>query len=1069
MKSPAHGIFHLMVMIPEKVIQQILDKASLVELVGSERLKGKGAIYKGCCPFHNERTPSFKVDESKGLFYCFGCGKGGNAINYVMEDKRLTYQGAVKWLAGQLNIEYKDKPESDSEKEARLKRESLMGLMARVSAFYVELFNASREPQAYAFRRWGEQFCREYGMGYAPESGHALVDWAKMQGENMAQLKELGLIRERDDGSLYDFYRARVMIPITDRFGNILSFTARDLTGKKDVAKYLNGSETPIFVKGRTLFGIQGAWRQASKEEKVYAVEGAPDCLRMQIIGVNNTVAPMGTSWTEAQFAILKRVAHKICFLPDSDPPKQGETFGAGVNAVIRNGKEAVKLGFAVTVRQIPLGEHGTKQDPDEYCKDMAQFRGLEEREFILWLAGLRFEHADSVADRSAAVTEIAGLLAYIEDETMVSFLLEEICVISQSKERYWKEAINRQRKGLEEKKREKSQKTEIDLLARYGFYVRDNCYYSTTKDGDPLQWTNFTMTPLFHIRDNVMAKRTFKLKGENGQEVMLELKQDELVALAKFRQRVEAQGNFLFMAGDRELMKLKLFLYEETETAFEIKQLGWQSQGFYAWGNGIWDGSTFHHVDEMGIVRLEEKGNFYLPAFSQQYINDKQLYKFERGFAHYGNSKVPLRDFTEQLFKVFGENGKVGFCFLLATLFRDVVTAETRFFPILNLFGPKGSGKSELGHTLMSFFIIGNVPPNINNASVPAMNDTIAQVVNALVHIDEYKNDIEPYKREFLKGIWDGTGRTRMNMDLDKRKETTAVNSGLILSGQEMPTADIALFSRLIFLTFGKSDFTMDEKKEYQRLYEMRSIGVSHLTLQLLGHRKKMEVDFRENYLQTHKEVVDILAGENIEDRIMNNWIVPLAVFRTLEDSINVGLSYAEVRRIAVDGIRRQNTECNSYNEVAGFWSTVQYLLANREIQYDGDFTIAYQLSLKTDIVDIHWREACPVLFLQKSRIFMMYKRLGKQVGDTTLSEGALKYYLMNSKAYLGEKVKRFSLFAKDGSPIYEQQEAAVGCRPRQKTTTQRAFCFDYRYLKEHYNIELMENPVFDQTEEED
>lgn len=1037
-----------------------------MELVGVDRLKGRGAIYKGCCPFHNEKTPSFKVDESKGLFYCFGCGKGGNAINYVMEDKHLTYPGAVKWLAGHLNIEYEDKPETDEAREQRQKKESLLALMARVAAFYVDLFQAFKEPQVYAFRRWGEQFCREYGMGYAPDSGHALVDWAKMQGENMTQLKELDLIREREDGSLYDFYRARVMIPITDRFGNILSFTARDLTGKKDVPKYLNGAETPIFVKGKTLFGIQGAWRQASKEEKVYAVEGAPDCLRLQIIGVNNTVAPMGTSWTETQFAILKRVAHKICFLPDNDPPKQGEQFGPGINAVIRNGKEAVRHGFGVTVRQVPAGENGKKQDPDEYCTDMARFKGLEEQEFILWLAGLRFEKADSAMDKSAAVTEIAGLLAAIEDETMVSFLLEEICVISQAKERYWKEAINRQRKGLEEKKREKGKKSEIDLLAKYGFYIRNNCYFSTTKDGDPLQWTNFTMTPLFHIRDNVMAKRTFKLKGENGHEVMLELKQDELVAIAKFRQKLEAQGNFLFMAGDREMMKLKLYLYEETETASEIKQLGWNPKGFFAWGNGIWDGTAFHHVDGQGIVRLEEKGNFYLPAFSEQYINDKVLYKFERDFSHYGQSKVQLKAFTDQMFRVFGDNAKVGFCFLLATLFRDIVTAETRFFPILDLFGPKGSGKSELGHTLMSFFIIGDVPPNINNSSVPAMNDMLAQVANALVHIDEYKNDIEPYKREFLKGIWDGTGRTRMNMDLDKRKETTAVNAGLILSGQEMPTADIALFSRLIFLTFSKSEFSIEEKHEYQELYEMRSIGVSHLTLQLLAHRKKMEVDFRKSFLQTKMEVSEMLASENVEDRILFNWLVPLAAFRTLEPMLDVSLAYQEMLGIVIEGIRRQNGECKTNNEVANFWRVVQYLFANREIHSEGDFEVSYLDGIKTDIVEEQWAEKKPVLFMQKTRIFTMYKHVGKQVGDAVLSEGSLKYYLKNSKAYLGEKVKRFKVFGRQGEPIFYEKEKGE-TKLIQKRTTQRALCFYYDYLKTNYQISLI-NSAFDTEEEE-
>lgn len=294
-------------------------------------------------------------------------------------------------------------------------------------------------------------------------------------------------------------------------------------------------------------------------------------------------------------------------------------------------------------------------------------------------------------------------------------------------------------------------------------------------------------------------------------------MKQEDLVSIAKFKQRIEGLGNFLWKASERELTKLKAFLYEKTETAIMITQLGWQRQGFYAFGNGIFHDGRFLKVDDFGIVRIKDKGNFYLPANSKIYRDDIKLFQFERRFIHIGYSSVPLREFTDQLFKVFGNNGRVGFLFLLATLFRDVVTRSTRSFPILNLFGPKGSGKSELGHTLMSFFIIENVPPNIQNSTLPALNDTVAAVANALVHIDEYKNNLDINKHEFLKGLWDGTGRTRMNMDLDKKKETTSVDAGIILSGQEMPTADIALFSRLIFLSFSTSTFSNEEKKNYQ------------------------------------------------------------------------------------------------------------------------------------------------------------------------------------------------------------------------------------------------------------
>ena len=196
-------------------------------------------------------------------------------------------------------------------------------------------------------------------------------------------------------------------------------------------------------------------------------------------------------------------------------------------------------------------------------------------------------------------------------------------------------------------------------------------------------------------------------------------MKQEDLVSLSKFKQKVEGLGNYIWLATEKEMTRLKMYLYEQTETAVEITQLGWQRKGFYAFGNGVFD-TEWHPVDDYGIVRLGDKGNYYLPASSLIYRDDDKLFQFERRFVHLNYSGISMRDYFSKLVGVFGDNAKVGICFLLATLFRDVITGYTKSFPILNLFGPKGSGKSELGHSLMSLFIIDNTPPNIQNATIP-------------------------------------------------------------------------------------------------------------------------------------------------------------------------------------------------------------------------------------------------------------------------------------------------------------------------------------------------------------
>ena len=404
----------------------------------------------------------------------------------------------------------------------------------------------------------------------------------------------------------------------------------------------------------------------------------------------------------------------------------------------------------------------------------------------------------------------------------------------------------------------------------------------------------------------------------------------------------------------------------------------------------------------------------------------------------------------------MFGNNGRIGFAFYLATLFRDVVTnaSAEHWFPILNLFGPKGSGKSELGHTLLSLFTIAYKAPNIQNSTISALNDTVAASANALAHIDEYKNDLDPKVIEFLKGLWDGTGRSRMNMDLDKKKEVTAVDAGIILSGQEMPTADIALFSRLIFLQFPRSTFTQEEKKNYMQLMEMRSNGLTHLTIELLKYRKRFEQRFSTALGEVRKEVGIALQGKQCEDRIVNNWCVPLAALKVLQEAVPT-LQYEDLFNITIEGILKQNAECKTNGELGSFWNVVQYLASEGIINDTGDFVIRYLTKLKTDLVDTSWLDKRAVLYMQTSRIFNLYRKEGRKTDEKTLPTDALKYYLANSAAYLGQKVVRFIVF-RNGYPVLDSAKQDKYGNPAKLSQSARSYCFDYQKLVDQFGINL-------------
>ncbi len=1028
-------------MIPKTIIEKILDAAHIEDVVGEFLpLQKRGTIYRALCPFHQEKTPSFTVTPNRSMFYCFGCHKGGNVITFLMEHENMTYPEAVRWLGWKYGIEVEEREETIDEKQQRLKRESLLIVNTAVHKHYREVFLRYKPAQDYAYRRWGQKYCDEIEIGFAPIDGKALAH-LPLQKEF---LQELGLINPQG----YDFFQNRIVIPIKDRYQHIIGFTARVMDDSQP--KYLNSKESLLYSKRSTVFGLDVAWRAAGKTGQMYLVEGAPDCMRLHAIGVQNAVADLGSAWTVEQFQLIKRAANKVCFIPDNDPLKGGADYGTGIEAVMKAGKLATEQHLTVSVKEITTTEEGKKEDPDTYFKNQTLFKAVEEEDFILWLAAKLFETSGNTEQKSDTVKRIAHLLSFIDDDTKLTMFIDALTKYHRGK-LFWQKAIENERT-----RRDNPKEDDIDLNRQYGFWIDRGKYFSTTEKGGVLEWSNFTLTPLFHIKDPLMAKRLYLLTNELGVKEIVEMEQEDLISLQKFRQKLESLGNFIWKASEKELIKLKSFLYEKTETAAQIKQLGWNKKGFFAFGNGIFDGRQFHEVNEYGIVHLGEKGNFYLPALSRIYKENTDYFRFERQFVHFNFSMISLRDFTRQLFLVFGDNGKIGFCFYLATLFRDIITLTTRSFPILDLFGPKGSGKSELGHTLMSFFVIDNIPPNIQNSTIPALNDTVAAAANALVHIDEYKNGIDTAKIEFIKGLWDGTGRTRMNMATDKKKETTAVDAGVIISGQEMPTADIALFSRLIFLLFPKSNFTASEKANYQQLLQIRSKGLSHLTLQLLAHRDKFGQCFYDQYRQTLDDVNSRLTSHTIIDRIVQNWVIPLTSFRCLEGKLDTTLSYKELLEITVEGIVHQNMECKTNDELGSFWRMVQFLNSEGEINEDADFKIKAVSRFRSTLVsETVWTEPRKILYLQKTRIFMLYKLNAHRNGETSLPEESLRYYLENSKEYLGEQRMTYHVIKKGNQVLDFEHRDAKG-QPTKMSVQQRSYCFDYEKLVEAFDINL-------------
>ena len=358
--------------------------------------------------------------------------------------------------------------------------------------------------------------------------------------------------------------------------------------------------------------------------------------------------------------------------------------------------------------------------------------------------------------------------------------------------------------------------------------------------------------------------------------------------------------------------------------------------------------------------------------------------------------------------------------------------------------------------------------PSEYQKEMVTSLADRAETVRNRLV---------EPHQDNMLKITNDGRKLALdqrlindMLPDEEHSKAKTCVDCGVILSGQEMPTIDIALFSRLIYLTFTKTEFSTSEKRAFDECKSIRDLGLSHLTLQLLRHRAKMETDFSTNYRQCMDDLNDRLKGESIEDRIQRNWVIPLAAFRTLEAVLDVPFMYRDLLGICVDGIIRQNRECKSNNELANFWNVVSYLQQDGEIFLEADFRIDYLSGLKTNKVkDLVFKQPRPVLRMQTDRIFMLYKKFARQVGDNALPTESLKFYIENSKEYLGvQNSVRFKNIQK-GVEVTKEVEVDGKKYYRKTSSTKQALCFDYTELMENYNINLNIDMGVSEIEESD
>ena len=401
-------------MIPQETVNRILDTAQIVDVVSDfVTLKKRGANHIACCPFHNEKTPSFSVSASKGIYKCFGCGKSGTAVGFVMEHENMSYTEALKYLAKKYNIEVVEKEETAEEIAKRQRSESLYLVSEYAGKFFQESMQTP-DGQAIAYqyfksRGLEDETIRKYGLGWSPVTRKAFSEAARAAGYKEEFLVETGLSIKYDDGRLVDRFYDRVMFPIHSVSGRIIAFGGRTLRTDKSVAKYVNSPETEIYVKSRSLYGIYFAKNEIARQDKCILVEGYLDVLSMHQLGITNVVASSGTSLTVEQIRLIRKFTNNVTIIYDGD--------GAGIKAALRGIGLVLKEGLNVKIVLLPDG-----MDPDDFARrhtleQVQDYIFQNEQDFIGFKTDLLLGEAGGDPLKKAnLINDVADTIALIPD-----------------------------------------------------------------------------------------------------------------------------------------------------------------------------------------------------------------------------------------------------------------------------------------------------------------------------------------------------------------------------------------------------------------------------------------------------------------------------------------------------------------------------------------------------------------------------------------------------------------------------------------------------------------------------
>lgn len=850
-----------------------------------------------------------------------------------------------------------------------------------------------------------------------------------------------GLIRS-GNGNTYDYFNHRITIPIHNAQGRVVGFGGRLIPGVAEGGpKYLNSPESPVYPKSKVLYGLHKARKNFEKHGGACLVEGYFDVIKLHQRGWDNTVATCGTALTEQQAKLLKRYTDTVFIMRDGDK--------AGRNAIAKDILALVPQQFKVYVIHLPENE-----DPDTLFDDPRKAIPVIEhyQDGIEWIcehfmhdgvasgeASLLAEGIDKVVKLLAEITNQVRRDQYVKsvakkNELKTADLLKPLDKIFQQRKKQAEEEAEGDSKDVmpawvDRKRMEEDgfvQLTEATSGFKPGIYFLGESYQLT-------RTTNFTINPLYHIFEQSNNRRLIEVNN-CVRSAVVEMPSAAFVNQNTFEAELMNKGNFVcdFAFQKKQFKRLVGWLSFKMPITYELKTLGWQPEGFFAFSNMVFvpgTGAGLIQYDDLGVVEIEGKhyismGNSKIHrderATDNPYENDLYL-KYVRPAA-----PPTFATWAKTFYDTYSDNAPYGICFAFLTVFKDIATRIAKM-PMLYCYGPKGSGKSALAESLTWLFFSGKNAEgdlikgyNLNPGQGTPFSffNRVERFRNCPILFNEFdENNIEDWKFGTFKAAYDGEGREVGDGDTGKKRKTKIqkVQGTVIIVGQYLSIKDDgSVLSRSISCQFSLErlkNLSAEQIASHQKLKEMEGTGLSALLIELLQKRPEVQKLLPKNFSEIQGRMMRETkeAGQRIEARLISNYSLILAAAKTMHGiGVTLPFDYEAFYKKCIEQVTGHNKLLKDNSAIHQFWKTVEFLFDVGFVQNERDLKVRHELAVSVKegatVREERFKASKNVLFVRFSNLYAAYsKRVREVTGKVALPEDTLLLYMKEQPYFIG------------------------------------------------------------------